>query len=297
MVRVDESSRLPESAALKTILRLIPSDAKVEPDDITFDRVLGEVVIKAPEPRIFYQDGKLLYNMIFQATGWRPKIVRKPPLRSKILEVAIRYLVSESDERIRTLRNIGERIHRDVIFKDQFVRITALGGFMEVGRSAILVETAESKILLDFGFNPSAPSVKQAMPRLDVLGIKLEEIDAIVVTHAHLDHCGLIPLLFKYGYEGPVYTTQATRDLMILLQLDLLDISKREGKPLPFDNRHVQKALLHTIPLRYGEVTDITPDIRLTLYDAGHILGSAQAHLHIGNGLHNIVYTLSLIHI
>ncbi|MEM4033485.1 MAG: beta-CASP ribonuclease aCPSF1, partial [Sulfolobales archaeon] len=116
-------------------------------------------------------------------------------------------------------------------------------------------------------------------------------LDAVVVTHAHLDHCGLVPFLFKYGYEGPVYATEATRDLMILLQLDLLDISKREGKPLPFDLKHVHKALLHTIPLKYNEVTDIAPDIRLTLYDAGHVLGSAIAHLHIGNGLHNIVYT------
>ncbi|OYT52243.1 MAG: hypothetical protein B6U73_00150, partial [Desulfurococcales archaeon ex4484_204] len=291
VVRVDESSRLSTREALRKILSVLPSDVTLDEDDITFDSVLGEVIIKTSEPRKFYQDDKLLYRMVFQLTGWRPRIVRKPPLKSKILEAALRYMIAQADERIDVLRNIGERIHRDVIFRDQYVRITALGGFQEVGRSAVLVETAESKVLLDFGFNPSAPSAKQTMPRLDVLGIKPEEIDAVVVTHAHLDHCGLIPFLFKYGYEGPIYTTQATRDLMVLLQLDLLDISKREGRPLPFDVKDVHKALLHTVPLRYGEVTDITPDIRLTLYDAGHILGSAMAHLHIGNGLHNIVYT------
>ncbi len=291
VVRVDESARLPEHEALKKILSMLPGDVKVSKDDITFDKVLGEVFIRTLEPRKFYQDDKLLYRMIFQVTGWRPVIIRKPPLRSKILEEALGYIIAQSDERIRILRAVGERIHREVLFKDQYVRITALGGFLEVGRSAILVETSESRILLDFGFNPSAPSPRQSMPRLDALGIKPEEIDAVVVTHAHLDHCGLIPFLFKYGYEGPVYTTRATRDLMVLLQYDLMQISEREGRVLPFKKKDVLKALLHTIPLRYGEVTDITSDVRLTLYDAGHILGSAMVHLHIGNGLHNIVYT------
>jgi len=291
VVRVDESARLPQKEALKKILSILPTDVEMEEDDITFDEVLGEVVIRTSDPRKFYQDDKLLYRMIFQLTGWRPVIVRKAPLKSKILNSTLRYIIAQSDERIRILRNVGERIHREVLFRDQYVRVTALGGFMEVGRSAILVETAESKVLLDFGFNPSAPSPRQSMPRLDAIGIKPEEIDAVVVTHAHLDHCGLIPFLYKYGYDGPIYTTQATRDLMTLLHLDLLEISKREGKELPFDYRDIEKALLHTITLRYGEVTDITSDIRLTLYDAGHVLGSAIAHLHIGNGLHNIVYT------
>lgn len=55
--------------------------------------------------------------------------------------------------------------------------------------------------------------------------------------------------------------------------------------------KHVKKSVKHTITLDYGEVTDIAPDIRLTLHNAGHILGSAMAHLHIGDGQHNMVYT------
>ncbi len=291
VIRVDESARLPEKEAKKRILQLLPESVGVKPENISFDKVLGEVIIRARNSEIFFHDRKLLYNIIFVETGWRPSIVREPPLRSKILEAALNYMIAQSDYRRDVLRAVGERIHRETIFKDQYLRITALGGFREVGRSAILVETAESRVLLDFGFNPSAPSVKQMMPRLDALGISPEEIDAVVLTHAHLDHCGLIPFLFKYGYQGPVYATKATRDLMVLLQLDLLDISKREGKPLPYDIKDVHKALLHTIPLKYGEVTDITPDIRITLYNAGHILGSAMVHMHVGSGLHNIVYT------
>jgi predicted metal-dependent RNase len=59
----------------------------------------------------------------------------------------------------------------------------------------------------------------------------------------------------------------------------------------PYDQKDVRECVLHTLPLRYGAVTDISPDIRLTLHNAGHILGSSVTHLHIGEGLHNLVYT------
>ncbi len=290
VVRVDESRRLRESEARKLILS--KARQHIESDsDVMFDDVLGEVVIKTPQPQAFTDNGGRLFKEIFVETGWRPRIVRKPPLRSLILESELNYVIRQSAERLEFLRAVGERIHREVLFKDNYVRITALGGFMEVGRSAILVETAESKILLDFGLNPGTMLLKSFAPRIDALDLKPEDIDAVVVTHAHLDHVGLVPYLFKYGYRGPVYMTQATRDLMVLLEKDLLELSRREGRSPPFESRHVQDALLHTIALRYGEVTDIAPDVRLTLYNAGHILGSAIAHLHIDNGLHNIVYT------
>jgi len=78
---------------------------------------------------------------------------------------------------------------------------------------------------------------------------------------------------------------------MTLLQLDYLDVASKQGIIPPYDQKDVRECVLHTIPLRYGVVTDIAPDIRLTLHNAGHILGSAIIHLHIGEGLHNIVYT------
>jgi predicted metal-dependent RNase len=106
----------------------------------------------------------------------------------------------------------------------------------------------------------------------------LSNIDAVVLTHAHLDHCGMIPLLFKYGYEGPVYMTPPTRDLMGLLQLDYIEVANREGKRPPYDSAMIRETLKHTITLNYGDVTDIAPDMRLTFYNSGHILGSACAH-------------------
>jgi len=111
------------------------------------------------------------------------------------------------------------------------------------------------------------------------------------VTHAHLDHAGLVPLLYKYGYRGPVYTTKPTRELMAIMLKDLLEVSKKSGRYIPYGEKDLLTALTHTITVDYDEVTDVAPDIKLTMYNAGHLLGSGIVHLHIGMGLYNIVYT------
>jgi len=291
IVKVDESSRKKKEEAKKIILSILDPDAGVTEKDILFDDVLGEVIIKAVKPGLVIGDEGKTLKLILIETGWRPKVVRKLPQESRLLEGIINYMLQENDYRIRVLRSVGESIHRGSVIGNKFVKMTALGGFREVGRSAVLVETAESKVLLDFGLNPGIERPPNKYPRLDALEISPEDIDAVIVTHAHVDHCGLVPLLFKFGYRGPVYTTEATRDLMALLQLDILDLARREGKKMPYSHKEVQQMILHTIPLKYNETTDITPDIKLTFYNAGHILGSAMAHLHIGNGYYNILYT------
>jgi hypothetical protein len=201
------------------------------------------------------------------------------------------YLHSESKERERILRTIGERIFRPKTYEVGDLRITALGGVQEVGRSAFLVQTRESNVLLDCGINPGSSRPFEAFPRFDDPLFELDSLDAVVISHAHLDHCGLVPFLYKYGYDGPVYCSAPTSNLMTLLQLDYLDVASKQGIVAPYDQKDVRECVLHTIPLRYGVVTDIAPDIRLTLHNAGHILGSSLSHLHIGEGLHNIVYT------
>jgi KH/beta-lactamase-domain protein len=119
----------------------------------------------------------------------------------------------------------------------------------------------------------------------------LNQIDAVVLTHAHLDHEGLVPLLYKYGYDGPIYCTPPTRDLMVLLQLDYIDVAAKDAKKVPYESANVREALKHTVVLDYEEVTDIAPDIKLTFHNAGHIVGSSVSHFHIGDGLHNVVFT------
>jgi KH/beta-lactamase-domain protein len=186
---------------------------------------------------------------------------------------------------------VGERIFRPKIYEVGDVRITALGGVQEVGRSAFLLQTRESNVLLDCGINPGSTRPFEAFPRLDNPVFELDSLDAVIISHAHLDHCGLVPFLYKYGYDGPLYCSAPTSNLMTLLQLDYLDVAGKQGVTPPYDQKDVRECVLHTIPLRYGVVTDIAPDLRLTLHNAGHILGSSIIHLHVGEGLHNIVYT------
>ncbi|UCD95757.1 MAG: beta-CASP ribonuclease aCPSF1, partial [Candidatus Bathyarchaeota archaeon] len=184
-----------------------------------------------------------------------------------------------------------ERIFRPMIYDVGDVRGSALGGFQQVGRSALLVQTRESQVLLDCGINPGSSESLSAFPRIDTPPFDLSTLDAVVISHSHLDHCGFLPFLFKYGYDGPVYCSAPTSNLMTLLQLDYLDVADKQGTTPPYDQKDVRETVLHTIPLRYGTVTDIAPDVRLTLHNAGHILGSSITHLHVGEGLHNIVYT------
>ncbi len=101
----------------------------------------------------------------------------------------------------------------------------------------------------------------------------------------------LVPLLFKYGYKGPVYCTPPTRDISALLALDIIAIAQKDARKALYSSTEIKDMVKHTITLDYEEVTDITPDVRLTFYDAGHILGSALVHLHIGEGVHNLCYT------
>jgi len=289
VIRSDPSVRLSEKDAERITREIISPEAEVT--DINFDPSLGEIIIEAKKPGLVIGKNGTVLQEIIKRTKWRPHVLRSPPLRSKIVTHMRHYLHSESKERERILRTIGERIFRPKTYEVGDLRITALGGVQEVGRSAFLVQTRESNVLLDCGINPGSSRSFEAFPRLDDPLFELDSLDAVVISHAHLDHCGLVPFLYKYGYDGPVYCSAPTSNLMTLLQLDYLDVASKQGIVAPYDQKDVRECVLHTIPLRYGVVTDIAPDIRLTLHNAGHILGSSLSHLHIGEGLHNIVYT------
>jgi KH/beta-lactamase-domain protein len=289
VVRSDPSVRLIEAESEKIAREIVTPEAEVT--DINFDPSLGEIIIEAKKPGLVIGKNGLVLQEIIKRTKWRPQVLRSPPLRSKIVTNMRHYLHSESKERDRILRTIGERIFRPKTYDVGDLRITALGGVQEVGRSAFLLQTRESSVLIDCGINPGSNRPFESFPRFDNPAFEVDSLDAVVISHAHLDHCGLVPLLFKYGYDGPVYCSAPTSNLMTLLQLDYLDVANKQGTIPHYDQKDVRECVLHTIPLRYGVVTDIAPDIRLTLHNAGHILGSSMAHLHIGEGLHNIVYT------
>jgi KH/beta-lactamase-domain protein len=153
-----------------------------------------------------------------------------------------------------------------------------------------VIVTPESKIMLDCGINPGEMSGLNAFPRIDWLNFNLDELDAVVIGHAHIDHQGFLPVLFKYGYRGPVYCTEPTLPLMTLLQMDSIKIANSNGSYLPYESRDVSEVIKHCITLPYGKPTDISPDITITLNNAGHIMGSATVHINIA-GTHNILYS------
>lgn len=289
VVRSDPSVRLEEKDAERIIQEIVFPEAEIT--NINFDPSLGEVIIEAKKPGLVIGKNGTVLQEIVRQTRWRPRILRSPPIPSKIVAHMRHFLHAESKERERILRTVGERIFRPAVHEVGDIRITALGGCQEVGRSALLIQTRESHVLLDCGINPGSTNPLEAFPRLDAPQFDLDLLDAVVISHAHLDHCGFLPFLFKYGYDGPVYCSAPTSNLTTLLQLDYLDVLSKQGLMPPYDQKDVRETVLHTIPLRYGAVTDIAPDVRLTLHNSGHILGSSLTHLHIGEGLHNIVYT------
>ncbi len=289
VIRSDPSVRLTEKETEKLVQEIVAKEAEIT--GINFDPSLSEVIVEAKKPGLVIgKNGAVLHEIIRQ-TRWRPRVLRSPPIPSKIMMHMRHFLHSESKDRNRILRNVGERIFRPAIHGVGDIRITALGGFQEVGRSCALVQTRESSVLIDSGINPGAQNPLEAFPRFDAPQFDPDALDAVIISHAHLDHCGLVPFLYKYGYDGPVYCSAPTSSLMTLLQLDYLDVMGKQGSMAPYDQKDVRDVVLHTIPIRFGVVTDIAPDIRLTLHNAGHILGSSVVHLHVGEGLHNIVYT------
>jgi hypothetical protein len=289
VIRSDPSVRMNEIEAERAIKEILSEDAGLVQD--YFDPTMGEVVLEVQRPGVAI--GKSGSNLleIVKRTHWSPRVVRSPPIPSLTIKQIRGFLYSKSKERERFLRESGEAIFRPMYRSSGDVRVTFLGSSLHVGRSAVLVRTKESSILLDCGINPGTNRPIGAYPRLDVEEFDIDNLDAVVVTHAHLDHCGFVPYLFKYGYDGPVYCSEPTASLMTLLQGDYLDVMNKEGRAPLYSGDDIRETIIHTIPLATGEVTDVSPDIRLTLHNAGHILGSSVVHLHIGRGLHNIVYT------
>lgn len=289
-LRPDPSLCMEMEEAKKVIQKLIPKEAGAQ--EFIFDPPRSQVVIHAEKPGLVIGKQGEILREIKGKTFWVPLIKRLPPIRSKLIESIRSVLYENADERKKFLDKTGHRIYDGWIRekKQEWVRLSCLGASRQVGRTCFLIQTPESRVLIDCGIDPGQDG-SSSYPYLDAPEFNISEIDAVVVTHSHLDHSGLIPYLFKFGYRGPVYCTCPTRDVMSLLQLDMIKIQRAEGKDPIYTSEEVRQMVLHTICLDYEEVSDITPDIRLTLYNAGHILGSSIVHFNIGNGLHNFAYT------
>jgi uncharacterized protein len=289
-LRADQKILPSKEITEKKIRSIIPEEAEIT--DIIFDTQRSIVVIEAKKPGLVIGKQGSILDDIRRETLWVPQVQRSPAIKSKITESIREVLYDNNNYRRKFLNEIGEKIYKgwnpDKV--DEWARISFLGSGRQVGRSCLLLQTPISNILLDCGIDVAAQGTDK-FPYFNVPEFDISQLDAIILSHAHLDHSGLLPYLYKMGYRGPVYMTAPTRDISALLALDFIGVAYKQAATPLFSSADIKEMVKHSICLNYNEVTDVTPDIRITFYNAGHVLGSAQVHVNIGNGLHNFVYT------
>ncbi|MBI4972583.1 MAG: MBL fold metallo-hydrolase [Candidatus Omnitrophica bacterium] len=180
------------------------------------------------------------------------------------------------------------------------IKLKFLGGAKTVTGSSHLISTEKSQILLDAGlFQGHRDEFFQAN---SAFHYNPHKIDALVLSHAHIDHCGNIPSVVKKGLRCKIYTTSATKDLAKLMLEDsgkiqeedinyVNKINKRLGlalrKPL-YTRKEASKVIKRFRSLSYGQRFCVAKDAFVTLYDAGHILGSSIAVVEIKDATRNL---------
>jgi len=165
------------------------------------------------------------------------------------------------------------------------LRITFHGATRRVTGSSHLLEAGGHRVLLDCGLfdnnrsNPDSPNRRFAYdPRT---------LDAVIVSHAHNDHIGRLPCLVRAGFDGPIYATPATADILNIMLRDSARIQREDARNAPpgepseplFDLADVEWVVEHLKRLPYGTPLDVVPGIGLTYHNSGHILGSALVQL------------------
>ncbi|MCL1940976.1 MAG: MBL fold metallo-hydrolase [Synergistaceae bacterium] len=174
------------------------------------------------------------------------------------------------------------------------MNIKFLGAAGEVTGSAYLIECAGRKILVDCGMHQGKNEKDNSIP----FPIPPSTIDAILLTHAHMDHSGRIPLLVKNGFKGKVWATTPTRELIPILWHDSAHLMREDAEwesrknsrkglapitPL-YDENDVEAAIKKLSSISYDENIDVLPEISVRYRDAGHIIGSAMLEVTLKEG-------------
>ncbi len=289
-LRADSKILKDKEEVEKEIRKIVPEDAEVT--NILFDYHRSIVVIEAKKPGLVIGKQGSILEEIRKTTLWTPQVQRSPVIKSQITENIREVLYANNNYRRKFLNEVGQKIYKEWSSEksDGWVRLTFLGGARQVGRSSLLLQTPNSRILIDCGIDVASQG-DERFPIFNIPEFDIAQLDAVIISHAHLDHVGLLPYLYKMGYKGPVYMTLPTRDIAALLSLDFIGVAYKQAAQPLFDSKDIKEMVKHSICVNYNEVTDIAPDVRLTFYNSGHVLGGSLIHLNIGNGAHNLVYT------
>lgn len=163
------------------------------------------------------------------------------------------------------------------------VSISFYGAAGEVTGSNFLVKAPAKQYVVDCGLFQGSRTFAEMND--EPFPYRADEVDAVFITHAHLDHVGRLPKLVKEGYRGPIYATEATIELSALVLKDALDLAEHrhhdEGKPLLYDKADLRRTLDFFRPAEYGRPVILSKDDKATFFDAGHILGSATVLLEV----------------
>lgn len=177
------------------------------------------------------------------------------------------------------------------------MKLSFHGANRGVTGSCHLLECAGRHILIDCGLYQGGREAEQDNTK--PFGFDPAQIDYVLLTHAHLDHCGRLPLLYKRGFRGEIVTTAATGELSRLVMVDSAHIQEEEARKLALRSKHHRRHSLPDTPLYsildafnvlglfgraavYGQAIELAPGIHATFLDAGHILGSASIYLELG---------------
>ncbi|MFH1326947.1 MAG: LAGLIDADG family homing endonuclease [archaeon] len=196
--------------------------------------------------------------------------------------------------------NTGLQIHEiqtveEGAYIEAFAQI--LGSFLREKLSSTILQTQKnlqvliSLLNMHVVWEKISHIEKISNPYKYLVDIEVEKNHNFVAGNLIVHNCGLIPYLYKMGYKGPLYLTPPTRDIAALSALDFIGVAYKQAEKPLFSSTDVKEMVKHSICLNFNEVTDVTPDVRLTFYNSGHVLGGAMVHLNIGNGSHNLLYT------
>lgn len=183
------------------------------------------------------------------------------------------------------------------------IEIESIGAAKTVTGSKHLLRTSRATVLLDCGLFQGHR--KEANEKNQNFPIDTKELDAVVLSHAHIDHSGALPCLLKKGYRGPIYATPATSDLCLPMLMDTASLMQSDADHIQriisrggehhlnaaevlYDKEDVKNTISHFVELPYHKKQEIAPGIFLTFINAGHILGSAICILDVEDDNQNI---------